>query len=282
MHCNEVQDCLGAYVDGEATAAEIAGIEAHVGKCRSCQRELRDLRCLSERLSVRSQCEVPAKLWERISERLATSQHGRAVQRRFSGRSVAAIAACVLLAVGATYVALFRSVDFVPTAKAAPVNFAILLDHLSNDPETAFSRFVALYDGRQVSAADAREHASKLDFEIPDVLPGGFELREAFALKIDGAPAAAARYTRGGELLGAIFHRAIHPEDYGTYRDHPCVIGEHRGHKVKVGDWSLVHVTDPTTCHCVLSRLNPETELPDVLAAVAPRANPNDEGGHHP
>ena len=30
------------------------------------------------------------------------------------------------------------------------------------------------------------------------------------------------------------------------------------------------HLTDPTTCHCVLSKLSDTTGLPEVLAAVAP------------
>ena len=67
-----------------------------------------------------------------------------------------------------------------------------------------------------------------------------------------------------------LFHRPVQKEDYGTHKDHACVVGKHRGHKVEVGQWRLVHLTDPTTCHCVLSRLDEQTELPAVMAAVAP------------
>lgn len=166
-------------------------------------------------------------------------------------------------------------------AEAATVNFSVLLDGLSVDAETAFREFVRQYNGRRVTAAEARRHASQLNFDIPATLPGGFELDEVFALTIGDAPAAAATYRRSGEFLGTIFHRAIHPEDYGTHRDHPCVIGEHRGHRVEVGEWRLIHVTDATTCHCVLSRLDERTELPPILDLVAPGAGGSPTGHGH-
>jgi hypothetical protein len=81
----------------------------------------------------------------------------------------------------------------------------------------------------------------------------------------------AAEYLRDdGEFLGAVFHPPVQEEDHGSHKDHPAVIGKHRGRKVEVGEWSLVHLTDPTTCHCVLSRLDEVTELPSVMAAMAP------------
>ncbi len=75
-------------------------------------------------------------------------------------------------------------------------------------------------------------------------------------------------YERNGELLAMIFHPPILEEEYGTHEDRECVVGRHRGHAVAVGEWSLVHVTDPTTCHCILSRLDPSSELPTIIAEV--------------
>jgi hypothetical protein len=63
---------------------------------------------------------------------------------------------------------------------------------------------------------------------------------------------------------------------------------------VKVGEWRLVHLTDRTKCHCsgachcvltcqcVLSKLNEDTELPNVLAAVTPDSSATREESHHP
>ncbi|MCH8912939.1 MAG: hypothetical protein IIA33_05155, partial [Planctomycetes bacterium] len=51
-----------------------------------------------------------------------------------------------------------------------------------------------------------------------------------------------------------------------------------------VGDWKLVHLTSPTTCHCVLSRLDAATELPAVMQQLAPQsfgADGKDAGTNH-
>jgi hypothetical protein len=56
---------------------------------------------------------------------------------------------------------------------------------------------------------------------------------------------------------------------------------QHRRHKVPVGEWSLVHLADPATCHCVLSRLDESTDLPAVIAAIAPCADFSAPHDHH-
>ncbi len=286
MRCDEIHEQFGAYLDGEASPQTRQAVEAHLAGCAACQRELHKLRALVTPIAPGPDAAVPPQLWDAIAARLDRRQPPRRAALLVRLRPLAAIAACVLLVAGIGYVVLSGSVDFASRAEAATVRFDVLLDGLPVDPSQAFERFIALYHGRPVSAEMARQHAPDLNFALPRTLPDGFELKECFALRIGGAPAVAARYERNGELLGAIFHRAIHPEDYGTHKDHPCVIGQHRGHAVEVGEWHLVHLTDPTTCHCVLSRLDQRTELPAVLGAVAPASGPTDhdcpEGGSHP
>ncbi|GMU82521.1 MAG: zf-HC2 domain-containing protein [Phycisphaerales bacterium] len=276
--CEEMREVLGPYVDGEGSPETRATIEAHVCTCKDCHCEVTRIRELGARIEAGGSVCVPSALWERIESRLAEAPKLVRVSHWLRLRSVVAAAACLLLAVGGGYFMLTQGLS--TRAEAATVNFSALLDGLSVDAEKAFREFVQLYRGRRVTAAEARRHASQLNFEIPATLPGGFQLDEAFALKIGDAPAAAATYRRSGEFVGTIFHRAIHPEDYGTHRDHPCVIGEHRGHRVEVGEWRLVHVTDATTCHCVLSRLGETEELPEILRAVAPDAKSVDHS--HP
>ena len=102
------------------------------------------------------------------------------------------------------------------------------------------------------------------------MLPVGFRLQQVYVLQFGEHPGLAASYDRDGEFLGVIFHRPVRDEQFGTHKDYDCVVGKHRGHEVKVGPWRLVHLTDPTTCHCVLSKLDESTGLSEVLAAVAP------------
>lgn len=281
MCCNELRELLGPYIDGEVTPETRAAVDAHICSCESCRCEVGKMRELGHRIEAGGTNCAPPALWERIADRLDAAPASRETMRFPRIRSFLAIAAGLILAVTGGYVVLTHGLDFAPKAEAATVNFSLLLDGVSLNAEQAFRQFVALYHGRRVSAADARAHAQQLDFAIPDQLPGGFELREAFALQVGDAPAAAAIYFRHDEFVGTIFHRAIHAEDYGTYRDHPCVVGEHRGHRVTVGEWRLIHVTDATTCHCVLNRLDETSELPPILDAVAPHSHGAENSAPH-
>lgn len=277
--CEEMREVLGPYVDGEGSPETRAAIETHLRTCGDCHVEVARIRELGARIEASGSSHLPPSLWERIEARLSETNKPRRMSRWLRLRSVLAAAACLAFAFGGGYFLLIQGLS--TRAEAATVNFSVLLDGVSVDAEKAFREFVQLYRGRRVSAEEARRHASQLNFNIPATLPGRFELEEAFALKIGDAPAAAATYRRSGEFLGAIFHRAIHPEDYGTYRDHPCVIGEHHGHRVQVGEWRLVHVTDASTCHCILSRLDEMSELPPILDAVTPHSTSAPDSDAH-
>ncbi len=278
MRCGEIRDKLGPYVDDEVSPAVRSAIAAHVCECNHCRGEIERLQDLGERIKAGGPGGPPQALWGRIEARLLEGPEPQRAGRVARGRRILAMAACVMLAVGSGYLLLTQGVG--SRVEAATVDFSVLLDGLSVDPEAAFREFVNLHRGRPVAAGQALRHASQLNFGMPSELPGGFVLETAFALQIGEAPAAAATYRRGTEFIGTVFHRAIHIEDYGTHRDHPCVIGEHRGHQVQVGEWRLVHVTDATTCHCVLSRLDDTTELPPVLRAVAPGFQPRTDHSH--
>ena len=164
-------------------------------------------------------------------------------------------------------------------ASAAPVDFSVLLDALPLDADRAFQKFLTRYGARQVSVMQAKKYGAGLSFDLPETLPGGFDLKQVYVLRFGAHTGVAARYSRDGELLAAIFHPPVEREHFGTHKDYACVIGQHRGHEVAVGDWKLVHLTSPTTCHCVLSRLDDATELPAVMQQLAPRSFSGD-GAH--
>jgi hypothetical protein len=185
---------------------------------------------------------------------------------RFS-RVWTALAATVVFAVGLGLIATTLST---PTAEAATVNFEVLLDALPLDARKAFCKFLVLYDAKEIAPAAAAGLAPDLNFAIPWTLPGGFELQQAYVLRFGAHPGLAASYDRGSEFLGVIFHPPVPEEQFGTHKDYDCVVGKHRGHAVTVGPWRLVHLTDPTTCHCVLSQRTDTTGLPEILAAIAP------------
>ena len=165
-----------------------------------------------------------------------------------------------------------------PTASAA-VDYSVLLDALPLDPHKAFRKFLSHYNARESSALEAKRYAANLNFDVPEVLPCGFRRETVYVLRFGDLPGVAASYQRDGEFLGVVFHRPVQKENFGPHKDYPCMVGHHEGHKVSVGQWKLVHLMDPTTCHCVLSRLDEQTELPGVMAAVAPGL-PEGGGGH--
>lgn len=285
MACEGIHDRLGAFLDGELPPGEVARVRAHVAACAACAAELGELRRLAERIRPGDAIELPAELWPSIEDRLCAQEaRSRRAARWFRfpiGIRLAAAAAIVLM-VGAIALGLFAR----PTASASEINFSVLLDELSLDVDAAFKRFVELHSGRRSTAEQARRFGSSLNFAIPSELSGGFRLKEVYLLRIGSQPAVAARYDRQGEFLAAIFHPPVQKEDFGSHKDYECVVGPHRGHAVSVDRWTMVHVTDATTCHCVLSRLG-HAELAPILRAVAPdlgeTANhAHDDGSGHP
>lgn len=284
MNCLDITDKLGPFLDDELLPADAERVRAHLLVCCRCREEVASLRQLGVAIAQASTPVVPPALWaaieQRLSEHAANPRPPRAARRWLPTMRIAAVIAVAAgLAPLIVFVGLRES-----TARASTIDFGVILDALPLDPQKAFAKFLTLYRAVEIKPADARSYAPDLCFEAPPFLPGGFRRTAVYGLRFDSSPGVAARYERSGELLVAIFHPTVHPEQFGTHKDYPCIVGVHHGHKVEVGDWRLIHVTDETTCHCVLSRLDEAAELPPVLRAVAPATSPtgNQKHGHKP
>ena len=287
MDCKTAQPQLGLYLDKTMAPGERAALEAHLASCRRCAEQLAQMTETVSALVPQSDVPVPEQLWSSIEARLdqADRHRLRLLPWRIL-RQPPAMAASILFVIGAGILAAswFGGSS---VASAAPVDFSILLDALPLDADRAFQKFLTRYGARQVSVMQAKKRGAGLSFDLPEMLPGGFNLEQVFVLRFGAHPGVAARYSREGELLGVIFHPPVEREHFGTHKDYACVIGQHRGHQVAVGDWKLVHLTDPTTCHCVLSRLDEATELPAVMQQLAPQSfgtageHPAENHDHH-
>ncbi|MCP4245495.1 MAG: hypothetical protein GY778_00450 [bacterium] len=286
MNCPAVRDLLGPYLDDELPEPRRAALEAHLGACRACTDALKDLQALIAPLSEREPTAVPEALWPSISERLdhevrtdsartPDAASAGPISRGWMLRRPWATAAGIFLLVGLGLAAVSWLGGTATPAQAAELDFRVLLDALPLDAKKAFRKFLIQYDARESTAHLARTTAAHLDFAIPETLPGGFHLDQVYLLRFGSRPGAAAAYVRGGEFLATIFHTPVRQGDYGGRRDYPCVVGQHRGHKVEVGQWKLVHLTDETTCRCVLSRLDEHEELPAILTAIVPGTDPS-------
>lgn len=276
MSCSEIRDWLGPYVDCEVLSETRQAVETHVAACASCATALEAMNRLAAALAPRGDEAPPPGLWDTIEQRLDETRVRCPASLRLRRRGFAA-AAVVLLAVG---LGLFSLQWSTPVAEAGAVSFSVLLDEMAFDPHRALTNFLARYDAQVILPARAADHGRGLSFAIPETLPGGFRLVATYAIRFGSRPGVAARYDRAGELLGLVFHPPVLREDFGTHEDRDCVVGQHRGHAVAVGEWSLVHVTDATTCRCILSRLDHDTELPAVVAAIAPGLATQEADGH--
>lgn len=287
MICKEVTEQLGPFLDSESPEATRHELEAHLATCDSCRAELEAIRATTAPLASPPTAVVPDTLWTAIEQRLDSEervgaptepQHRRALRTRptWLRRVPLALAAVFVLAVGLRILGPMWTGS---SAQASTVDFSVLLDALPRDAQEAFSKFLTHYDAKKSSPAEARRFAPDLSFGVPEILPGGFQRQDVYVLSFGELAGVAVTYDRNGEFLGAVFHRPVHKENFGPHKDYPCVVGKHEGHKVSVGEWKLVHLMDPTTCHCVLSRLDERTELPDVMSAVAPDMQPGT--GHH-
>lgn len=270
MNCEHRQAQLGAYLDGEIPPDERREVEKHLSECPVCTAELDSLRAIALELVAPPETKAPDSLWTAIANRLDSedSRGLRVGRRRFLATPIAKAAAAAF-AIGLGLLAAAWLDDGAGRAAAAPVNFGVLLDALPIDASKALRKFLLLYDAQRISPYRAKQYAPDLNFDVPVSLPGGFRLQAVYALRFGEGNGVAAEYRRDGELLATVFHPPVQREDFGTHRDYPCVIGEHRGSMVRVGQWKLVHLTDPTTCHCVLSKLD-ESELSTIMSAVAP------------
>jgi len=282
MCCKEYKDRIGRFLDNELASDMQAQVGDHLQACKACQLELENLQRLTSQIFDSSGVCMPSDLWDSIELRLSTQEtfptaHTVHRYRLFRSRQWV-LAASLVFVIGLGMLGL-SVID--SSAQASTINFGILLDELPVDAHKAFRKFLALYDAQPGSPREARQFAPSLDFETPPALPGGFRLDSVYLLRFGNHPGVAATYDRDGEFLATIFHTPVKKENFGTHKDYPCVIGKHHGHKIEVGSWKIVHLTDSTTCHCILSQLDEALELPAVMAVVAPHTTTTHTHNHH-
>lgn len=275
MNCITAREAISPYLDNELSDEARTALKQHIGSCTSCGAELRAQQALFiqlDRCQASSPDRPPASLWNVIAKRLYAAPVTRrsGILLRLWQRPLTAAASLALLIGAGVLVAVWVN-SSATTAQAEAVDYNVLLHNLATDVDAAVDRFLRHYRAEPVETQVAARLAPGLCFALPRELPGGYRLGQTYRMQFGRTTGIAARYHSQADPLIIFFHPPIKETPMGVHRDSPCVVGCQRAHRVEIGPWRLVHYTDPTTCHCVLSKLDMDTELPAVFSAVAPK-----------
>lgn len=119
MNCEQLRAKLDAYMDGELSDVELREMEAHAATCESCRLEFQSARLVRETLAdLPEEVAVPLDVqagWRRAvreeakrggvsstSEHVAANEHAAAKPKRRWLRAVYAVAAALVLVIGAS------------------------------------------------------------------------------------------------------------------------------------------------------------------------------------
>ncbi len=129
MDCDRGHECL-LYLWGEMEQSERAAFDLHLEKCPACKGQVEHLEPLVRSMRDMEIEELPEEVARRVSGRLAEAGESRPRAVRFRTQRVLAVAASIVLVVGAAI--LWRSItDRSPGSRALGVEETELL--LSDD-----------------------------------------------------------------------------------------------------------------------------------------------------
>jgi hypothetical protein len=121
MTCEQFEERLADYMEGEITAAERAQMEAHAASCAACGALLSDLQRIVAEAAELPEIAPPAAVWSGIESRISTAIVPIATHRRSIPlvRALTAAAAMILLTATATYIATVKYMSDSPVSNTA-------------------------------------------------------------------------------------------------------------------------------------------------------------------
>jgi hypothetical protein len=110
MTCEQFEERLADYMEGEITAAERAQMDAHAASCIACGALLSDLQRIVAEAAELPEIAPPAAVWSGIESRISTAIVPIATHRRSIPlvRALTSAAAMILLTATATYIATVK------------------------------------------------------------------------------------------------------------------------------------------------------------------------------
>ena len=191
MECREVDDLLGAYLDGELEPAVSTSVRDHVEGCTTCRQRLANLESIGRMVRRAPYYQAPAELRAQVMHARA-----RSAPRHWLGWAAAAVVVA----------SLTGSIVFVRSStRAARTGDAV--DAVAQEVVSSHVRALMgshLFDVRSTDQHTVKPwFLGKLDFSPPvtDLSHAGFPLTGGRLDYVAGRPVAALVYTRGQHTI---------------------------------------------------------------------------------
>jgi anti-sigma factor (TIGR02949 family) len=233
VECREVDDLLGAYLDGELEPAVSTSVRDHVEGCTTCRQRLANLESIGRMVRRAPYYQAPAELRAQVMHARA-----RSAPRHWLGWAAAAVVVASL----AGSIVFVRS----STRPHAPDP----VDAVAEEVVSAHVRSLMgahLFDVRSTDQHTVKPwFLGKLDFSPPvaDLVQAGFPLTGGRLDYLAGHPVAALVYTRGQHTINVF----VWPEASDALRlsDARAIRGFHVRHWVRGGMsyWAVSDVND--------------------------------------
>lgn len=263
QRCSDIQERLGAHVDGELSADERHLVLRHVETCASCQEEHARLSELAAQLATPPIATLPDGMWDAIEGRLAAAQPTIPAAQNAHVRGAAKIsfprpllaAAMLLLAVGLAW--MLMNAPWERRAIAGQLDFEPLLAQADGDIQAGIDALIETYGGEQVSAQQAARRM-ELRVHLPAAMASELELRDRYILNMGNSHHSLAFHFRNAadEHLLLLQCPPDMQKNYGKKECMACTIGDHNGEGVTVGKLRLMHKASDNVCVCIVTTLD--------------------------
>ncbi len=233
MDCQQTNNLLSHYFDGELPADQRIEVESHIKDCADCLQCLAFFAELSEAIRKLSAPEIPREmLWQRITAELdgasenpthPTLSNGRPdLKHRFRWGLLATVA-LVLIAFGLSWMVLTPEGHHEPLQSYA--------DLLGTSPEIAQEHLAEQYSGRIVSPDEAVQLVGYRPRNV-EPPPAEFTCDKVVVLDMPGCKCVQAVWQRSDGSHLAIFERKSQTDEW--FADQPSIHIECEGTRCRV------------------------------------------------
>jgi len=214
VNCQEAQEHLSAFFDGELPSTVQESVADHINGCAICARELERFEKLSQLASMLHCPEPPMGLWNELEKQLDAAVAPARPRGRHLRTSI--VAAAALLLIGLALGLYVKNTWFGHGhGDHLAENFGSYLEMFQHDPVQAQKILIANYDGNTTTL---EEITRRLKYRpvVADGLPKGYTVDSLYLLKMPCCicPQAVLK-GEDGNVLAVFEHDADQPTWFG-------------------------------------------------------------------